>query len=71
MGEKTQTTEGLGFYPGYPMVTLKNLDTTLTAWFDLNNTDHVAKQYLYNEIPNHYVSIKIHRRFMRPPSLVN
>ena len=31
----------------------KNLGTTLTAWFDLNNTDHAAKQYLYNEIPNH------------------
>ena len=32
-----------------------NLGTTLTAWFDLNNTDHAAKQYLYNEIANHYV----------------
>ena len=25
------------------------------AWFDLNNTDHAAKQYLYHEIPNYYV----------------
>ena len=25
------------------------------AWFDINNTDHVAKQYLYNEIPKYYV----------------
>ena len=33
----------------------KNLGTTLTAWFDLNNTEHAAKQYLYNEIPQHYV----------------
>ena len=33
----------------------KILNTTLTSWFDLNNTDHAAKQYLYNEIPNHYV----------------
>ena len=33
----------------------KNLGTSLTAWFDLNNTDHDAKQYLYNEIPSYYV----------------
>ena len=34
----------------------KNLGRTLTAWFiDLNNTDHATKQYLYNEIFNHYV----------------
>ena len=33
----------------------KNLRTSLTAWFNLNNTDHAAKQYLYDEIPNRYV----------------
>ena len=33
----------------------KNLGTTLTAWFDLNNTNYAAKQYLYNKIPNLYV----------------
>ena len=37
----------------------KNLGTTLTAWFDLNKVDFNAKQYLYNEIPNHYVFDKI------------
>ena len=31
----------------------KNLGTILTVLFDINNTDHAAKQYLYNEIPNH------------------
>ena len=29
--------------------------TTLTAWFLLNETDHAARQYLYTDIPEHYV----------------
>ena len=30
-------------------------DTTLTAWFKLNQRDSNAHQYLYREIPKHYV----------------
>ena len=49
----------------------KNLGTSLTAWFDLNNIDHAAKQYLYNKTPNYYVFDKNSPTFyMRPPSLV-
>lgn len=31
-----------------------NKHDTLTAWFELNNQDIEAHQYLYTEIPNHY-----------------
>ena len=31
---------------------IKNLNTTLTAWFQLNQTDIEARQYLYPDIPN-------------------
>jgi len=30
-------------------------DSTLTAWFKLNIEDEQANQYLYNDIPKHYV----------------
>lgn len=30
-------------------------NTNLTAWFKLNQEDAVARQYLYADIPNHYV----------------
>jgi len=30
-------------------------DTTLTAWFKLNSADVSARQFLYHEIPEHYV----------------
>jgi hypothetical protein len=30
-------------------------DTLLTAWFKLNTTDDDAHQYVYTEIPNHFV----------------
>jgi hypothetical protein len=33
----------------------KNVDTTLTAWFKLNQEDSNANQYLYTDIPYHYV----------------
>lgn len=29
--------------------------TTLTAWFELNQQDEEARQYLYQDIPSHYV----------------
>lgn len=29
-------------------------ETTLTAWFNLNNTDSAARKYFYREIPNYY-----------------
>ena len=32
----------------------KNEDTTLTAWFKLNQKNEEAKQYLYHEIPEHF-----------------
>ena len=31
-----------------------NHDTTLTAWFQLNQRDPDARQYLYHDIPDHY-----------------
>ena len=31
-----------------------NQNTTLTAWFDLNNRDPEAREHLYHEIPEHY-----------------
>ena len=52
----------------------KNFGSALMAWFDLNDTYHAAKQYLYNEIKKFLIImflIKIHRRFIRPQSLVN
>ncbi|CAF2830537.1 unnamed protein product [Rotaria sp. Silwood2] len=30
-------------------------DTTLIAWFKLNSKDQDARQYLYHDIPHHYV----------------
>ena len=30
----------------------KNFNTTLTTWFQLNQTDMEARQYLYRDIPN-------------------
>lgn len=30
-------------------------DTTLTAWFKLNDENPDARQYLYHDIPNHFV----------------
>lgn len=33
----------------------KNHSTNLTAWFDLNKSDESARQFLYSEIPEHYV----------------
>jgi ATP-dependent DNA helicase PIF1 len=31
-----------------------NNNTKLTAWFDLNKHDSLARKYLYNEIPYHF-----------------
>ena len=33
----------------------KNLSTPLTAWFELNQNDEEAYQYLYSDIPNYYI----------------
>ncbi|XP_065316121.1 uncharacterized protein LOC135924917 [Gordionus sp. m RMFG-2023] len=38
----------------------ENNHTTLTAWFELNKTDLNARQYLYGEIPYHYVFTNYH-----------
>ncbi|XP_065314115.1 uncharacterized protein LOC135923348 [Gordionus sp. m RMFG-2023] len=38
----------------------ENKHTTLTAWFELNKTDLNARQYLYGEIPYHYVFTNYH-----------
>ena len=32
----------------------KNVETTLTAYFKLNQIDSEARNYLYSEIPFHY-----------------
>ena len=47
-------------------------NTTLTAWFELNKRDLNACNYLYTEIPNHYVFVesskmwKVRERFFKP-----
>ena len=47
------------FRPGTEEEALARSTTTqLIAWFDLNQCDSAANQYLYVEIPNHYVYIK-------------
>ena len=33
----------------------RNNTTKLTVWFELNRNDISSRQYLYTEIPNHYV----------------
>ncbi|XP_065315372.1 uncharacterized protein LOC135924248 [Gordionus sp. m RMFG-2023] len=38
----------------------ENKHTTLTAWFELNKTDLNDRQYLYGEIPYHYVFTNYH-----------
>jgi hypothetical protein len=32
-----------------------NRKTTLTGWFDLNNVDATAQEFLYTEIPEHFI----------------
>jgi hypothetical protein len=53
----------------------KNNETTLTAWFKLNQEDNDANQYLYTEIPKHYVFNKKEKKWnirkkLRKPILV-
>ncbi len=43
----------------------RNLDTTLMAWFKLNNEDASAIQYLYTQIPNYYTFNKELRRWTK------
>ena len=44
------------FQPGQEVQAIRRNETTkLTAWFQLNRTDPDAWQYLYTEIPYHYV----------------
>ena len=38
-------------------------DTMLTAWFKLNNSDAEAKQYLYPEVPAHFVFDKKNKKW--------
>jgi hypothetical protein len=40
-------------------------DTTLTAWFILNQLDRDARQYLYTEIPEHYTWNKTVKRWSK------
>lgn len=49
----------------------RNLDTTLLAWFKLNNEDINARQYLYTQIPNYYSFSKQTRKWniRRTPDL--
>lgn len=32
-----------------------NEQTTLTAWFNLNVNDPEVRQYIYHDIPSHYI----------------
>ena len=43
----------------------KNHDTTLTAWFKLNQHDPSAQRYLYTEIPQHYVFDKVKKQWFK------
>ncbi|XP_065317560.1 uncharacterized protein LOC135925912 [Gordionus sp. m RMFG-2023] len=43
----------------------ENKHTTLTAWFELNKTDLNARQYLYGEIPYHYVFTNYHLKLRK------
>lgn len=36
----------------------RNENTTLTAWFALNDSDPEARLHLYHDIPKHYVFTK-------------
>jgi hypothetical protein len=53
-------------------ISTKNVDTTLTAWFKLNQEDFNAIQYLYTDIPYHYVFDKktkkwcVRKRLQKP-----
>ena len=40
-----------------------NIDTHLTAWFKLNESNEDARQYLYTDIPTYYVFNKTHKRW--------
>ena len=44
------------FREGYEdKINTKNVDTTLTAWFKLNEKDAATNKYLYCDIPDYYV----------------
>ena len=44
------------FQPGEEEAAIeRSTETTLTAWFHLNAVDEDSRQWLYAEIPNHYV----------------
>ena len=47
----------------------RNPNTTLTAWFELNDHDQHAHQYLYHEIPEHYTFDKGTKTWKRKVSL--
>ncbi|KAJ8984535.1 hypothetical protein NQ317_006821 [Molorchus minor] len=52
------------FQPGFEQQALDRHETTpLTAWFNLNRIDIQARQYLYTEIPLHYVWQQAQRRW--------
>jgi len=38
---------------------LLNRETMLTAWFKLNQNDEQARQFLYCQIPEHYIYYKM------------
>ncbi|XP_018574798.1 uncharacterized protein LOC108913690, partial [Anoplophora glabripennis] len=50
------TRQMVRFQPGFEIQALENNEITqLTAWFLLNQNDPDARQYLYTDIPYHYV----------------
>ncbi|KAJ8982011.1 hypothetical protein NQ317_004098 [Molorchus minor] len=52
------------FLPGFEQQALDIHETTqLTAWFQLNQNDIQARQYLYTEIPLHYIWKNAERRW--------
>ena len=52
------------FRPGQEAAAMERAQvTTLTAWFDLNSHDSTAHQWLYTQIPNHYVYQKATRKW--------
>jgi hypothetical protein len=43
----------------------KNVNTTLTAWFQLNLEDPSAREYLYTEFPSYYVFDKTGKKWQK------
>lgn len=55
--------QNVTFQAGYEQLALENSGSTLIAWFQLNQADLGARQYLYSQIPLHYIYVKQTRKW--------